>query len=59
MYQPVLRIHDINPMLFRYLEELEEVKVLPTAVSVLDSKRYQLADTDEPRNGCWNVGVPA
>jgi len=34
--KPVLRIHDINPMLFRYLEELEEVKVLPTTVSVLD-----------------------
>jgi len=25
--KPVLRIQDINPLLFRYLEELDEVKV--------------------------------
>lgn len=30
--KPVLRIQDINPMLFRYLEELEEVKVHHTSL---------------------------
>jgi len=33
--KPVLRIQDINPMLFRYLEELDEVKVFQHSLLLL------------------------